>query len=71
MVLLLGFKMGSIKRSNSWINYFLFLRRYNYQINRRIIIAISERNILKGTLPKSLSEKLNSGYLPQVDDRFQ
>ena len=36
-----------------------------------LIIAVSERNILKGTLPKTLSEKLNSGYLPQVDDRFQ
>ena len=36
-----------------------------------LIIAVSERNILKGTLPKALSEKLNSGYLPQVDDRFQ
>ena len=35
-----------------------------------LIIAVSERNILKGTLPKSLSEKLNSGYLPQVDDRI-
>ena len=37
----------------------------------RLIIAVSERNILKGSLPKALSEKLNSGYLPQVDDRFQ
>ena len=36
-----------------------------------LIIAVSERNILKGSLPKALSEKLNSGYLPQVDDRFQ
>ena len=34
------------------------------------IIAVSERNILKGTLPKSLSEKLNTGYIPQVDDGF-
>ena len=36
-----------------------------------LIIAVSERNILKGSLPKSLSEKLNTGYLPQVDDRVQ
>ena len=35
------------------------------------IIAVSERNSLKGTLPKTLSEKLNSGYLPQIDDRIQ
>ena len=34
------------------------------------IIAVSERNILKGTLPKTLSEKLNTGYIPQVDDGF-
>ena len=33
-----------------------------------IIIAISEKNILKGSLPKALSEKLNSGYSPQIDD---
>jgi small-conductance mechanosensitive channel len=33
-----------------------------------LIIAISEKNILKGSLPKALSEKLNSGYLPQLDD---
>ena len=36
-----------------------------------LIILVSERNILKGTLPKALNEKLNSGYLPQVDDRIQ
>ena len=36
-----------------------------------LIIVVSERNILKGTLPKAFSEKLNSGYLPQVDDRIQ
>ena len=35
------------------------------------IIAVSERNILKGTLPKSFSEKLNSEYLPQIDDQIQ
>ena len=34
-----------------------------------IVIAVSEKNIIKGTLPKALGEKLNSrGYLPQVDD---
>ena len=35
------------------------------------IIVVSERNILKGTLPKTLSEKLNAGYLPQIDDQIQ
>ena len=36
-----------------------------------LIILVSERNILKGTLPKTLNEKLNSGYMPQIDDRNQ
>ena len=36
-----------------------------------LIIAVSERNILKGSLPKALSEKLNRDYLPQVDDGIQ
>ena len=47
----------------SWIGIFL-------KAIIGLVIAVSERNILKGTLPKSLSEKLNSGYLPQVDDRI-
>ena len=33
-----------------------------------IVILVSEKNIIKGTLPKKLGEKLNSGYLPQIDD---
>ena len=45
----------------SWIGIFL-------KAVIGFIIAISERNILKGTLPKALSEKLNTGYIPQVDD---
>ena len=48
----------------SWIGIFL-------KAIIGLVIAVSERNILKGTLPKSLSEKLNSGYLPQVDDIIQ
>ena len=35
------------------------------------IIAVSEWNTLKGSLPKTLSQKLNAEYLPQVDDKFQ
>ena len=34
------------------------------------IIAVSEWNTLKGSLPKTLSQKFNAEYLPQVDDRF-
>ena len=45
----------------SWIGIFL-------KIIIGIIIAVSERNIIKGTLPKAINEKLNSGYLPQLDD---
>ena len=33
-----------------------------------IVIAVVEKNIIKGSLPKKLGEKLNSGYLPQIDD---
>ena len=36
-----------------------------------IIIFVSERNNLKGSLPKALSQKFNSEYLQQVDDRIQ
>ena len=45
----------------SWIGIFL-------KAVIGFIIAVSERNILKGTLPKALSEKFNTGYIPQVDD---
>ncbi len=48
----------------SWIGIFL-------KIVVGIIIAVSERNILKGTLPKKLNEKLNEGYMPQYDDAIQ
>ena len=33
-----------------------------------VIIAVSEKNILKGALPKKLGEKLNSEYLQQIDE---
>ena len=33
-----------------------------------LVIAVSEKNILKGSLPKKLNEQLNQEYLPQVDD---
>ena len=36
-----------------------------------IIIAFSEGNVLKGSLPKQLSEKFNSDYIPQLDDEIQ
>ena len=36
-----------------------------------LIISVSEWNTIRGTLPKALSEKFNSEYLPQVDDRIQ
>ena len=36
-----------------------------------LVIAFSESNVLKGTLPKKLNEKLNSGYSQQVDDGFE
>ena len=36
-----------------------------------IIIAFSERNVLKGSLPKQLNEKFNSEYIPQIDDEIQ
>jgi len=36
-----------------------------------IIIIVSERHVLKGSLPKSINEKLNSEYLPQMDDNFE
>ena len=46
----------------SWIGIFLKIFIF-------IVIAVSEKNIIKGTLPKALGEKLNSrGYLPQIDD---
>ena len=45
----------------SWLGIFL-------KVFVGIIIAISEKNILKGSLPKTLSEKLNSRYSPQIDD---
>ena len=32
-----------------------------------IVIAVSEKNVIKGTLPKALGEKLNEGYMPQID----
>ena len=33
------------------------------------IISVSEWHTLKGSIPKTLSEKFNSEYLQQVDDR--
>ena len=33
-----------------------------------IIIAVTEKNILKGILPKKLEEKLNEGYSKQIDE---
>ena len=35
-----------------------------------IIISVSEWRTLKGSLPKTLSEKFNSEYLPQIDDKI-
>ena len=35
-----------------------------------IIISVSEWHTLKGSLPKTLSEKFNAEYLPQVDDKI-
>ena len=32
-----------------------------------IVIAVSEKNVIKRTLPKALGEKLNEGYMPQND----
>ena len=48
----------------SWIGIFL-------KVAVLLVIAFSESNVLKGTLPKKLNEKLNSGYLQQVDDGFE
>ena len=45
----------------SWIGILL-------KIIIEVFIAVSEINALKGTLPKRLGEKLNSEYLPQIDD---
>ena len=45
----------------SWIGILL-------KIIIEVFIAVSEINALKGTLPKHLGEKLNSEYLPQIDD---
>ena len=45
----------------SWIGILL-------KIIIEVFIAVSEINALKGTLPKLLGEKLNSEYLPQIDD---
>ena len=45
----------------SWIGILL-------KIIIEVFIAVSEINVLKGTLPKRLGEKLNSEYLPQIDD---
>ena len=45
----------------SWIGILL-------KIVIEVFIAVSEINALKGTLPKRLGEKLNSEYLPQIDD---
>ena len=33
-----------------------------------IIIAVTEKNILKAVLPKKLEEKLNEGYSKQIDE---
>ena len=35
-----------------------------------IVIAVSEKNVLKGTLPKKLGEHLNSGYVEHNDDNM-
>ena len=35
-----------------------------------IIITFSEKNIIKGALPKKLGEHLNSGYVEQNDDNI-
>ena len=48
----------------SWIGILL-------KIIVSIVIAVSEKNIIKGSLPKKLEEKLNEGYLPQIDDGNQ
>ena len=36
-----------------------------------LVIIVSERHVLKGSLPKAIKEKLNSEYLPQMDDNFE
>ena len=36
-----------------------------------IIIVVAEKNLIKGSLPKVLSEKLNKEYLRQIDDKSQ
>ena len=36
-----------------------------------LVIIVSERHVLKGSLPKAINEKLNSEYLPQMDDNFE
>ena len=48
----------------SWVGILL-------KITIGVIIAVSEKNILKGILPQKLSEKLNPGYLPQIDEGNQ
>ena len=45
----------------SWIGILL-------KIAIGIIIAVSEKNILKGTLPKKLEENLNNEYLKQINE---
>ena len=34
-----------------------------------LIIVFSEKNIMKGALPRKLGEKLNAGYSKQIDDQ--
>ena len=48
----------------SWIGILL-------KIAIGIIIAVSEKIILKGTLPKKLAENLNHEYLQQIDENNQ
>ena len=35
-----------------------------------ILIGVNDWNTIKGSLPKSLSEKINSEYIRQIDDRL-
>ena len=48
----------------SWIGILL-------KIAIGVIIAVSEKIILKGTLPKKLAENLNHEYLQQIDENNQ
>ena len=63
-----GYLKQDIESGTHTLVIFLSLIGILLKVIIGVIIAVSEKNILKGILPKKLQEKLNEGYSQQIDE---